>query len=151
MIFRLSSLLFSFVQWVLYVKAENKRHLHQNWVNKSFENQAKEKFGCLTVDEWKLINYKSNDEYVRNICIENSYHIYESPSKENLTNVYVNMYRNHVLEVDERRKSLTVLFRIWSIWQDHGIKVKDIEIFFLCHKELYGLRGLHMWFLRYRI
>ena len=117
MTFNLNLILFSFTIFTLYVTAEN---------NKSFENQLKTDFGCTPVDEWKLIKQKSNEEYIKNVCIPTSYHTYESPSINKLTNIHVVFYENQILEIDERRKSLTLLFGVWLLWQDHRIKTKDI-------------------------
>ena len=117
MIFNLNLILFCSTIFTLHVTAEN---------NKSFENQLKTDFGCIPVDEWKLIKQKSNEEYIKNVCIPTSYHTTESPSINKLTNVHVIFYENQILEIDERRKSLTLLFGVWLLWQDHRIKTKDI-------------------------
>ena len=119
MTFILNVMILSFTVFTIYVKAEN---------NKSFENQIKTDFGCIPVDEWKLIKQKSNEDYIKNVCIPTSYHTYESPLINQLTDVHVVIYENHILEIDERRKSLTLLFGVWLFWQDHRIKTKDITI-----------------------
>ena len=107
------------------VKADN-NNLNMENNNESVESRLKNEFGCTPVENWKLIKQTLRDEYVENVCIESSYQIYKSPSINNFPVVHSVIYDNQILFIDQSKNSLTILFGLWSFWQDPRIMVNNI-------------------------
>ena len=75
--FKWIALIFSIAARYIFVTADDNNNLK--------EDKLKYEFGCIPVENWKLIKQHADDEFVKNTCKSNLYEVYESPSKHNLT------------------------------------------------------------------
>ena len=116
------TILFAIGSRYINVIADNKNRVNEEVKKTSSEDRLKYEFGCIPIEKWKLIQHHSNNEFVRNACTSNSYEVYISPSEPNLTQVGVLFRDRQILEIDERKNSITLLIELWSFWEDPRIK-----------------------------
>ena len=85
-----------FINYVLNVSAFNNINIDREKGNVSLERQLKYEYGCVPIENWKLIKGQLKGEYVRNACIDSLYRIYEPPNLEYHTHVHAIFYNNRI-------------------------------------------------------
>ena len=96
-------------------------------IDKSSDNKLKEKFGCNPPEQWDLIKVGKKEEILTNVCLPANYKSNESPGEaieESLTSVSTFFADTKIIEINERKRTLTFTIWVWSIWEDPRIKVK---------------------------
>ena len=91
------------------------------------EDDLKMKFGCKPSEEWDLIKIGKKEKILPNICLPSTYHANESPgdaNKEALTSVTLFFADTKIIEINERKRTLTFSIWIWAFWHDPRINVK---------------------------
>ena len=95
-----------------------------NAVEETYENDLKLKFGCQPPDEWTLIKDGHKRGVIQNVCLPQTYAIDQPPTSENLTTASIIIGEAKIVEVDERKKSITLLVNILPTWEDPRIRLK---------------------------
>ena len=106
------------------VISDDKTNQTQVTTTKSLEEQLKIEFGCIPTDEYKLIKRRTNDDYVKDVCLPTTYQVNEPPDIKTNIKVGIMFSERRILQINERRKSITLLVAYWSFWEDPRIKVK---------------------------
>ena len=88
-----------------------------------FEVKLKNEFGCSPPEEWDLIREGQKDIFIPHICLPKTYNAYKAPKKNHLTDVAILFSNTKILDVDERKKSLTASIRMYTYWEDPRIKL----------------------------
>ena len=114
-------------KYVINIFAFDNNNINREKGNVSLEHQLKYEYGCVPVENWKLIKGQLKGEYIRNACIDSLYRIYEPPDMEYSFQVHAIFYNNRILEIDERKNSITILLSLWTFWHDPRIKVSNIS------------------------
>ena len=100
----------------------------------AYEEKLKLEYGCNPPDQYKLIKQNSDEGYVKDICLPNSYQITESPEIDTYTDVVALIHEKRILEINERKKSITLLISLWLFWEDkrihfnHSNHTKDVSL-----------------------
>ena len=89
----------------------------------AYENKLKLKFGCDPPEEWTLIQDGNKGGFIQNVCLPTSYQINQPPTVEALTMASIIIGEAKIVEVDERKKSITMLINMMPSWEDHRIKL----------------------------
>ena len=83
---------------------------------------------CTHVEKWKHIYHNLNDEIVQKVCISEDYMVYEAPSKDISPQIGVIFFNKKILQIDERKNTLTMLIGLWTFWEDPRIKTADLVL-----------------------
>ena len=105
------------------VFSDDKTNIIQITKNEEFEDKLKIEFGCNPPNEFKLIKQNHNDGYVENICLPKSYQVMKPPNVT--TKVGVLFHEKRILQINERRRSTTLVISLLSFWEDARIKISD--------------------------
>ena len=85
-------------------------------------------FSCTQVEKWKYIYHNLNDEIVQKVCTSEDYMVYEAPSKDTSPQIGVIFFNKKVLQIDERKNTLTMLIGLWTFWEDPRIKAANLML-----------------------
>ena len=107
------------------INADDNNQIHHVTKNESLDYELRKKFGCTPSDAWNLVRQNSDNGIVNYVCISSSYQIYEPPSTLESETVVFIFYDKKILEIDERRKFLTISVKILALWEDSRIKVAN--------------------------
>ena len=80
-------------------------------------------FHCDSQD-YKIRQSQREKTYVQNVCLSSDYQIDKPPSKSTLSEIAVTFAEQRILDVDERRKCITMLINLMVFWEDTRIKTK---------------------------
>ena len=89
------------------------------------EKKLKREFGCTPTEEFKLILQSSQSGFVENVCLPNSYQVMKPPDISIDTPVGVVIHAKRFLEINERRRSITLVIELLLFWEDPRIKIHD--------------------------
>ena len=89
----------------------------------AYENNLKRKYGCEPVDEWTLIKDGNKGGFIQNVCLPKPYPIDQPPNAEVLTKASIIIGEAKIVEVDERKKSITMLINMMPTWEDPRIRL----------------------------
>ena len=92
--------------------------------NLTYDDELKMKFGCTPTYEFELIRQNKNGGHVEAVCLPKTYQINKPPDIDEDTMVVVVFYEKRILEIDERKKSITLLIEKWLFWEDRRIKIQ---------------------------
>ena len=104
---------------------------NEKLVKQSHELELKSEFGCDPPDEWDLLKDSSRGSFIRDVCILNSYQAHEGPTTIDQTHLFLwfgKIFGKKILDIDERKKSLTLMVGMLSVWQDPRIKGKFVTL-----------------------
>ena len=87
------------------------------------EEKLKREFGCTPTDEYKLIDQSSKSGFVENVCLPSSYQVMKPPDISINTPVGVVIHAKRFLEINERRRSITLVIELLLFWEDTRIKI----------------------------
>ena len=105
------------------VFSDDKNEELYNGKSNEYEENLKVKFGCIPPDDYKLIKQNSNDGFVSNLCLPKDYQVKEPPATD--TNVGVIFHEKRILNINERRRSLTLIIALYLFWEDSRVKYLD--------------------------
>ena len=111
-----------FVIFSIRANAENNDIEFQNQTNRTGTiEDFKADFSCNSEDE-KIRQSQRRRTYVQNVCLSSDYQINEPPSI--LSEIAVTFVEQRILDVDERKKRITMLINLMVFWEDYRIKTK---------------------------
>ena len=144
---RIFTFVFFFVVAIVQGVISNDKTNHTSFkINNSFKEQLKIDFGCIPTDEYKLIKRRTNDDYVKDVCLPTTYQVNEPPDIKTNIKVGVMFSERRILQINERRKSITLLVAYWSFWEDPRMKIKKplpkdgiaLPLFTATHHYIWG-------------
>ena len=109
----------------LYVKlgiAENNT-TECNVDSQSCNQQLGYNLGCSPPEKWYMLKQSKDGRFVNNVCVSSSYQVNEPPKKDKLVPVHFYFANKKILELDARKKSMTILIGIMLIWEEPRINV----------------------------
>ena len=89
---------------------------------KSF-NQSSTNFGCSPPEKWYLLKQNKHGRFVNNVCVSSTYQVNEPPEKDKMVPVYFSFINKKILELDARKKSMTMLIGMMLIWEEPRINI----------------------------
>ena len=97
--------------------------------DRSYETKLKSNFGCTPAEEWTLLRQSSSSSFVNNVCITRSYQSDKGPEIENAHSVWVKFGSRKILEIEERKKFVTISIAMKVVWKDSRLwsKLSDLE------------------------
>ena len=113
-------LLFIATGMIRSILSDDEKNKIYNTQNNEYEENLKNKFGCIPPDEYNLVKHNSNEGFVKNVCLPKDYQVKEPPALD--TKVGVLFQETKLLTINERRRSLTVIISLYSFWEDTRIK-----------------------------
>ena len=72
-------------------------------------------------EKWEML--KLSDDSVEVVCISKDYKVSIVPQEIDINPIFMMFDENEIIEIDERKKTITVDIRLWCIWRDERIKV----------------------------
>ena len=115
-------ILFLVITIISGVFSSDKINVIQTTRNETFEDKLKKEYGCEPLDQFKLIKQSSNDGFVENVCLPSTYQVNKPPHIPTHYPVAVMFHEKKVLEINERRKSITLLIELYLFWEDPRIR-----------------------------
>ena len=107
-----------FILEKIQARGENKK----DWLNiTSSRDHLKTKFGCVPLQKWNLMELSENDVEVA--CMSNDYHASHEPTEIFQHPIFFEIYDSTIVDIDEKKKTITTDLQLMSIWRDERIKV----------------------------
>ena len=82
------------------------------------EDKLKREFSCTPTEDFKLIEQSSKSGFVENVCLPTSYQVQNPPDISINTPVGVVIHAKRFLEINERRRSITLIIELLLFWED---------------------------------
>ena len=82
--------------------------------NITSENLLKTRYGCSPHEEWSLLKYDQG--IIPNVCLKNDY-----VKQGNRDDASILFYHSKVKDVDEMGKTITMIIKLYSSWNDPGV------------------------------
>ena len=99
---------------------------NQNNISMSYEESLKKEYGCEPFGDWNLIPKRKRNTFFQNVCLPKSYQVEDAPLVE--TPVHMAFTDFKIVEIDERKKSMDMLTKIWFFWEDARIKFSPSKV-----------------------
>ena len=80
--------------------------------------------GCIPLESWKMIRDGSRDGFIKGVCLPLFYQVFDPPNLDKPTPVSIQFRNKKILDIDERKKILTMNIDFCSLWQDPRIKAR---------------------------
>ena len=101
----------------------------ENAVSKAFtsdmlEHQLMIEMGCIPRESWKMIRDGSRDGFIKDLCLPQSYQVFQPPHRYKPTPISILFRNKKILDIDERKKIVTMNIEMSSYWQDPRIKTR---------------------------
>ena len=87
------------------------------------EDKLKREFSCTPTEDFKLIEQSSKSGFEENVCLPTSYQVQNPPDISINTPVGVVIHAKRFLEINERRRSITLIIELLLFWEDPRIKI----------------------------
>ena len=90
-------------------------------------NQSSTNFGCRPPEKWYKLKQSKHGQFVKNVCVSSTYQVDEPPEKDKMVPVYFSFINKKILELDARKKSMTMLIGIMLIWEEPRITIPNSD------------------------
>ena len=102
--------------------------MKNNQTDKSmtYEESLKKEYGCEPFGDWDLIPKRKRNIFFQHVCLPKTYQVEDAPLIE--TPVHMTFTDFKIVEVDERKKSMDLLTKIWFFWKDDRIKFSPLKV-----------------------
>ena len=81
---------------------------------------------CEPFGDWNLVPKIKRNTFFQNVCLPKTYQVEDAPLIE--TPVHMTFTDFKIVEVDERKKSMDLLTKIWFFWKDDRIKFSPLKV-----------------------
>ena len=98
---------------------EEIQSLGENNITSSLD-QLKTKFGCIPIDEWNIMRLRNYAVEV--VCWTNNYEVRNEPNEITMNHITISIKHNNIIEIDEKKKTITMEIELIFVWQDERIR-----------------------------
>ena len=88
--------------------------------NAFYEENPKGNVTCNSYENWDVLNHGTH--IVENVCKSKNYNVDREPNEDNLTHLDIMFTNIKVVDVDEKKKRITVDITAMALWEDTRIR-----------------------------
>ena len=98
---------------------EEIQSLQENNITSSLD-ELKTKFGCIPIEAWNIMRLRNYAVEV--VCWTNNYEVGNEPNEITMNHITISIKHNNIIEIDEKKKTITMEIELIFVWQDERIR-----------------------------
>ena len=123
-ILKMKMMMFLITCFITAVLADDENADRDALTNDMLEHQLLIELGCIPPKSWKMIRDGSRNGFIKDVCLPQSYQVYEPPNLDSPTIISLLFRNKKILDIDERKRIITMNIEMSSFWQDPRIKTR---------------------------